>query len=174
MDGVIADWGGGYNTALDAFGEEAAGIRRHRDQRSFDLHEGCTPDEIRIIGEVMVQPGFYRELRAIPGARQALKQMVRDGHDVRIVTSPWLSNPTCASDKIDWVVRRYGRQWAHRVILTMDKTVVRGDILIDDKPKVTGSMTPEWEHVYFTQPYNLNEEGRRVNNWRDWEGVVYG
>lgn len=175
MDGVIADWGAGYNAALDAYGEEAAGIRRHRDQRSFDLHEGCTPDEIRIIGEVMVQPNFYRRLRAIPGAITALREMVRAGHDVRIVTSPWIGNPTCASDKLDWVVHRLGRSWGQRTVITMDKTLVRGDILIDDKPEVRGSMTPEWEHVYFTQPYNRELTGkRRLDAWASWEEIING
>lgn len=175
QDGVIADWGGGYNLALDEYGERAAGIPRHREQRTFDLHAERTPDEIQIIAEVMIRERFYRDLEPIRGAKTALRGMLRAGHDVRIVTSPWITNPTCASDKIDWLERHIGRGWGSRAIITPDKTFVRGDFLIDDKPEVKGSLEPEWEHIYFTQPYNRDLEGRRrITNWNEWESVING
>lgn len=173
MDGVIADWGHAYGESLDAHGEIAALIPRHKDQRSFDLHAGRTPDEIEIIRSVMVEEGFYQRLRPIPGAKQALKAMVKTGHDVRIVTSPWVSNPTCASDKLNWIVKHYGSHWGARVVITSDKTIVRGDYLIDDKPDISGSQEPTWEHIYFHQPYNADRpERRRIMNWNEWETVI--
>ena len=144
MDGVIADWGHAYGESLDMFGEDAANIPRHKDQRGFDLHAGRTDRERALIDAVMIEPGFYSRLRPIPGAKEALKGMVKAGHDVRIVTSPWVSNPTCASDKLNWVVKHYGSHWGPRVIITADKTLVRGDILIDDKPEIHGAAEPEW------------------------------
>lgn len=173
QDGVIASWGAGYGRSLDRYGEPAARIPRHADQRTFNLHEGRTPEESAIIDAVMVEPEFYANLDPIPGAMQALKAMLKAGHDVRIVTSPWVSNPTCASDKLNWIVRHYGFHWGARVIITADKTLVRGDYLIDDKPEVTGSQTPTWEHIYFTQPYNEHLEGRRrITNWDEWESIL--
>lgn len=173
MDGVIADWGHAYGESLDRYGDAAANIPRHRDQRSFNLHEGRTPEESAIIRSVMVEDGFYSRLQPVPGARAALKAMTKAGHDVRIVTSPWVSNPSCASDKLNWVVEHYGQYWGARVIITTDKTLVRGDILIDDKPEVIGSQEPTWEHVYFTQPYNEHIPGRRrINDWAEWEEVL--
>lgn len=173
MDGVIADWGHGYGVALDRYGDRAANIPRHRDQLSFDLHAGRTAEEVEIIRAVMVEEGFYSALRPIPGAKRALKAMVKAGHDVRIVTSPWVSNPTCASDKLNWIVEHYDSHWGARVVITTDKTIVRGDYLIDDKPEVTGTQEPTWEHVYFTQPYNATrEDRRRITNWDDWEQVI--
>lgn len=175
QDGVIADWGvSGFNLGLEAYGELAANIPRHADQRTFDLYHERTPDELQIIAEVMNNMD-YGALLPIRGARTALRNMLRAGHDVRIVTSPWPSNPRCASAKIDWTVRYFGRDWARRTILTMDKTLVRGDLLIDDKPSVTGAMDPTWEHVWFTQPYNRELTGqRRLNRWSEWETIVNG
>lgn len=172
MDGVIADWGRAYGESLDAFGEEAANIPRHADQRSFDLHAGRTERERAIIGAVMVEPGFYARLEPIPGAKAALRTMLKEGHDVRIVTSPWASNPTCASDKLNWIIDHYGSHWAARVVITADKTIVRGNVLIDDKPAITGSMTPEWEHVLFDQPYNRDINRPRITDWSQWREVI--
>ncbi len=107
MDGVIADWGRAYGESLDLFGDDAASIPRHHQQTSFDLHAGRTDRERAIIGAVMIEEGFYSRLEPIMGAKQALKQMLKEGHDVRIVTSPWVSNPTCASDKLRGKSNRY-------------------------------------------------------------------
>lgn len=170
VDGVIADWGAEYGNVLDTWGEEAAGIPRHAQQRSFDLHEGRTEREIEIIRSVMVNEGFYSRLVPIPGAKKALKRLVKQGHDVRLVTSPFLSNPTCASDKLNWIMRHYGTHWGARTILTNDKTLVRGDILIDDKPVITGVAAPEWQHVLFDQPYNQAAQGAaRLETWDEAE-----
>jgi 5'-nucleotidase len=175
MDGVIADWGRAYGESLDLFGVDAAAIPRHKDQRSFNLNEGRTERERILIAAVMVEEGFYSRLQPIQGAKQALKAMVKDGHDVRIVTSPWVSNPTCASDKLNWIVKHYGSHWGPRVIITADKTLVRGDFLIDDKPEVTGSVEPEWEHILFDQPYNRDvNDKQRITGWDGWATQVFG
>lgn len=176
MDGVIADWGHAYGESLDRFGDEAAAIPRHKDQRQFDLTAGRTDREKALIGAVMVEPGFYSRIKPIDGAEAALKAMVDDGHDVRIVTSPWISNPTCASDKLNWVVRHYGHLWGPRVIITADKTLVRGDILIDDKPEIHGEEEPTWEHVLFDQPYNREAKRRRLHDWAEdsWRDILKG
>lgn len=172
QDGVIASWGDAYNSGLDAYGDAGRDIPRHAQQRTFDLHAERTPDELQIIAEVMNSMD-YAALAPIRGAKTALRAMVRAGHDVRIVTSPWPSNPRCASAKIDWVMQHFGPRWARRVILTMDKTLVRGDFLIDDKPQVTGSMVPTWKHIHFTQPYNVNDIAHgRINRWSEWESVI--
>lgn len=173
MDGVIADWGLAYGESLDRYGEPAALIPRHADQRSFNLNEGRTVEERALIAAVMVEAGFYSRLLPIRGAKTALRSMLKAGHDVRLCTSPWVSNPTCASDKLNWVAKNYGTHWAQRVIITTDKTLVHGDFLIDDKPDVKGVHTPSWEHVLFTQPYNTHiTDRRRITDWAEWEAAL--
>lgn len=174
MDGVIADWGSAYGRSLDRYGEAAVNIPRHHEQTTFNLNEGRTVIERQIIAAVMIEPGFYSRLQPIPGAKQALKEMKARGHDVRIVTSPWVSNPTCASDKLNWVAKHYGSDWASRVILTTDKTLVDGTYLIDDKPVVKGVNKPTWEHILFDQPYNTDCTQRRLTHWSAWKEIING
>lgn len=165
-DAVIAHWGPEYDRCLDRVGEAAAGIPRTANQEQWDLKAGRTPEECAIIESIMQEPGFYSRLEPIEGARQALKAAVNAGHDVRIVSAPYISNPTCASDKFDWVTRHYGKHWASRLILTNDKTVVHGDFLIDDKAKITGSMEPTWEHIVFGDyAYNQDTDNWRIHVW---------
>lgn len=173
MDDVVAEWGAGYDVLLDEHGEAAAGIPRRADRMHWDLHRDRTPAERKIIQKIMVEPGFYRMLRAVPGARTALREMRDAGYDIRFVSAPYVSNPTCASDKIAWIARHYGSQWAQRVVLTTDKTIVRGDYLIDDRPDITGAEDPSWEHILFTQPYNKHiEDRRRISSWSEWRNIL--
>ncbi len=177
MDAVIAHWGAEYDRMLDLAGAAGAAIPRTENQEHWNLHTGRTEIEQGIIRLIMQEPGFYRRLEPIPGAKQALKAALKAGHDVRIVSSPFISNPTCASDKLDWIVRHYGSHWASRVVLTSDKTVVHGDILVDDKPEITGSMEPTWTHVLFGDyAYNRAATGPRITEWspETLDKLIYG
>lgn len=181
QDAVIADWGAGFDRPLERYGDDAAGIPRSAEQPVWDLNQDRTPREREIIAEVMTEPGFYGQLDPIPGAHDALHWLVDSGHDVRIVSSPYITNPTCASDKMNWIVEHYGTEWADRLILTTDKTVVRGDVLIDDKPTITGSAHPEWRHIIFGHyAYNKAVARPRLTHWDRkevaltiWEAVVH-
>ena len=167
MDAVIAHWGDEFDRCLDGHGDAAIGIPRTAAQQDWDLNLGRTPAEREIIKTIMQEPGFYTRLRPIRGAKQALKAAVRAGHDVRIVSAPYISNPTCASDKIAWIVKHYGSHWASRLVLTNDKTIIHGDVLIDDKPVITGSMEPTWKHVIFGE-YTYNQTSTAPHRLTAW------
>jgi 5'-nucleotidase len=71
---------------------------------------------------------------------------------------------------LEWVESRFGAGWAERTIITKDKTMVNGDVLIDDKPEVKGLCNPSWEHILFDQPYNQEVVGkRRIMSWSDFD-----
>ena len=75
-------------------------------------------------------------------------------------------------EKLSWVERHLGREFMLRTILTRDKTLVRGNVLIDDKPEVKGVMTPEWEHILFDLPCNRNVPSKRRLTWKNYRGVL--
>ena len=173
MDGVLADWGSEWDKEVQE--RKAHFLPLTEDQRSFNLFENRSEEEKEVVRQIMNSPGFYSRLGAIPGAAEALNEMLSLRHDVRIVTAPWLTNPTCASDKYDWAERHIGAGWGERTIITKDKTLIRGDYLIDDKPEIVGIEIPEWEHIWFTQPYNRDlNHYRRIDNWSEWKDVIHG
>jgi len=65
-----------------------------------------------------------------------------------------------------------GEDFLRRLIITRDKTLVKGAVLIDDKPHVTGAVTaPDWTHLLFDQPYNRDNSlssKPRLSQWCDW------
>lgn len=173
MDETIAKWESEYDRLLDLEGQSAMGIPRATGKSSFDLFSDRTEEERETVLKVMNTPGFYRNLEPISGAKEALNEMLELGHVVYIVSSPFPSNPTCASDKYDWVVENYGDDWAKRVILTQDKTAVVADVLIDDKPNIKGMLEPEWQHVVFDHSWNRHITDKpRIYSWSNWKSVV--
>lgn len=175
MDGVIADWHGGILRELDRGGHDASLV----DASRWDL--GLTEATRELVQEIQAAPYFYRDLDPIAGAAEELNLLLDIGHDVRICTTPDALNPTCASDKIAWVREHLGERWIKRIDLTHDKTGRRGDVLIDDKPEITGGYSPEWRRIIFDQPYNRHVEGTRLTRWTSqdvsfavWEAVARG
>ena len=76
-------------------------------------------------------PGFYRDLEPLPGALDAWHYLF-DNYDVYIASSPSWSNPSSWIDKRLWVANHLGPKSKKRLILTHNKGLLDGDILIDD------------------------------------------
>lgn len=165
MDGVVADWAAGMKLAL-----------RSSDFLDWSrweiLAEDATDEHRTAFAQALRSARFYRWLPPVDGAVDALRAMSQM-HDVFLCSTPDSTNRTCASDKILWTRAVLGREWVKRVILTHDKTIVHGDVLIDDKPQVTGAMVPTWEHILFDQPYNRAVlDRRRITHWSEWAEVL--
>lgn len=174
MDGVLANF---EATCLERWREHYTDLpfiplekRKCFDVRKdySDLGDGYG----EMMNELMHKPDFYDNFPVIDGASIVLDQMLSDGFEVFICTAP-MGNSRCMTAKVDWVQRVFGKKWVERMILTRDKTLIRGDILIDDKPKITGLVEPTFIHVLFDQPYNREEESKpRITQWSDWKGVI--
>lgn len=172
IDGVLADWMGGLRTKLHEICQASnKGYPLDGDQKSWELLTG-DPDADDLIATAQNHPELYISLPVIDGAKQGLETLERLGYNVFICSTPAEDNPTCASQKLAWIKDNFGVRWVPKVILTSDKTLVRGDILIDDKPIIKGAMEPEWEHIIFDASYNKQAKGRRLAHWSELESVL--
>ncbi|CAB1338014.1 unnamed protein product, partial [Coregonus sp. 'balchen'] len=74
------------------------------------------------------------------------------------------------------IEKHLGYDFLEQIILTRDKTVVTGDILIDDKPDILGvEPNPTWEHILFTACHNkhISSSHRRLLSWADdWRAIL--
>lgn len=172
MDGVIADFEHGFHTAwrrahprLPHVPVEARTTFRLIDEYPAELTE-----QVR---EVYCAPGFFLGLPPVAGACAALEALLSLGHEVRLCTSPLRRYRHCVGEKYAWAEAHLGPEWTERLILTRDKTLVRGDLLIDDNPRIHGLMTPAWEHLVYDRPYNRGAPGRRLT-WATWREVLLG
>ena len=121
------------------------------------------------------EDGFFYSLKPIKGAIEALKEMKEMGFEVFIVSSPSVSSRTCHSDKVRWLKDHMGDEWARKLVLTKDKTIVYGHCLIDDREDIDGVLEGKrpWEHILFSQHYNVHIDKPRISKWEDWTSVFY-
>jgi len=173
MDGVLGWWEKHFIAQMKSRYPHVKvwefGVRTEADQpainKLFDLPE---------VQDVLRTPGFYAALKPIAGGFEALEAMRKRGFDVAICTAPSLRNPTCASDKYEWILRNFGSYWADRTIITKEKWRVDADLLVDDKSHVAGTEKARWSHLVFDQSYNRGDMTRpRMLGWTDWERAVY-
>jgi len=171
MDDVIADFDGEFYAkwCLKYPHKQIA----HPDHRTkFYIKDESPPEYRDLIYSLCSENGFIRSLPEIPGAVNALKQIKKLGNSVFICTSPLLYYENNVLEKYLWVEEHLGRNWTENIILTRDKTIVRGDILIDDKPEITGHCTPVWEHILFDRSYNRHIKGKKRMTWKNWKEVL--
>lgn len=167
MDGVLGDWTGMFETLLRRDYPHIEILPR---EQITQFHmEDLYPQEHRAdIMQMMHTPGFYRDLTPIDGAVEGVKALAAQGYDVFFCSSPFLTHSTCASEKIEWIGVHFGEEWTNRIILTSDKTMVHGDVLIDDKETITGVNIPTWKHFVFDDTHNQNSEAPvRVHDWKE-------
>jgi len=175
MDGTIAD-----------FDQRALQLMKQRHGKAFDVEHSTLKSfpfaanfdasYKRPISSMLSEENFFRSFQPIDGAIQALKEMqAHESIEVFFCTAPIRANPFCASEKMEWIREHLGDDWVARIIITSDKSLVRGDILIDDAPQAKGdSLEPVWEQVWFRQPYNIGLSGKRhLKRWSEWRAIVF-
>lgn len=109
-------------------------------------------------------------VKPMPGAPEALKKLMDDGHEVYIVTATDYRT-LCA--KMDKVLFRYFPflEW-QQVIITRNKHLIKGDILIDDGPH--NMQGGDYRKILYSANHNLDFDEDSVNAIRcaDWNEVL--
>ncbi|XP_039357394.1 5'(3')-deoxyribonucleotidase, cytosolic type [Mauremys reevesii] len=181
MDGVLADFEGGVLRAFLARypGEPHVELAERRGFSVRDQYRCLREDLGAKVASVYESPGFFLGLEPIPGAIEAMQEMIHmQDTEVFICTSPLLKYEHCILEKYSWVEKHLGPEFVERLILTRDKTIVSADLLFDDKDTIKGAEPkPSWEHILFTCCHNkhleLQTPRRRLQSWADdWRGIV--
>lgn len=177
MDGVLCN----YNGKLLQLAHERFNLPLYtqEDCSVFETQNIFPKEFHNLVNGLSSEKGFYESLDTIPGAVEAFHEIADENHDdgvadVFICTSPkrFENSPYSLTEKSAWVAQHLGTKFVNRIIFTRDKTVVRGHILIDDKPVISGACVPDWTHVYYDAPYNRGFKNPRVTLWRNWRTTL--
>lgn len=168
MDGVMFDWSGHVRSKLHGYIPENQ-HKTHEEIHSFYL-EDVYEDKYaqHVIRTVMKAKGLYANLKPIEGSVEAVKKLHELGYPVFFCSAPEVDyeDQMCWSEKAQSIEKHLGHDWTKRTILTKDKTLVNGNILVDDKPPtmIKGAVPPIWYQLLFDQPYN--QKGAYEHTWR--------
>jgi 5'(3')-deoxyribonucleotidase len=79
------------------------------------------------------QYGFFIELEEIENAVKSVKNLQEEcGFDIWFLTAPSWQNPMCYAEKNYWIRQHFGLEWCKKLIICNDKSLLRGQYLIDD------------------------------------------
>ena len=92
-------------------------------------------------------PGIFSLMDPMPGAIAAVHQLAKDFDVYILSTAPW-KNPSAWADKVTWVTEYLDDVLHKRLILSHHKDFLKGDYLIDDRPK-HGADSFEGEWIQF-------------------------
>lgn len=109
--------------------------------------------------------GWFRALPVVEGAQEGVETLQAAGHEVWVCTKPLEVNPTCRDEKGAWL-REHFPEMEDRLIIAPDKSLIHGDVLLDDAPKLEWIGEATWHPAIFTAPYNVaGSEWAHLPHW---------
>jgi 5'-nucleotidase len=94
--------------------------------------------------------GFFTNLEPINNAIYSIKRLMEsDSFEVYVLTAPSIFNPLCYTEKRVWIEKHFGMDLVRNMIITPNKGLSKGDILIDDNTKGCGQNMFEGELIHF-------------------------
>lgn len=80
----------------------------------------------------MFEPGFFRGLPVMPGAKKAVASLLADPSiQLYVGSKPTTKALTCPTEKYQWIGEHFP-ELLRRVCLVCDKGLLLGDVLVDD------------------------------------------
>ena len=133
QDGVLADFEHAFIDAWRARHPDIAPVA-FDDRKSFYIREDYAP-ELRAQGRSHLHRARLHPQPAARARRAGRSERAAGaGHGRAHLHSPLSQFENCVAEKYLWVEKHLGRDATNRLVLTKDKTLVHGNLLIDDKP----------------------------------------
>lgn len=124
----------------------------HSTFRYFTDHI-TNPEHKRSARDILEAQGWFRELPVVPGSQEGVDALLSAGVDIWICTKPMKENLTCRDEKFAWIQEHFP-MLANKIVMTPDKSLVKGDILLDDAFDPAWCELADWNGVVYSAPYN--------------------
>jgi 5'(3')-deoxyribonucleotidase len=150
LDSIVVDlmtpWLAAYNAAHD----DNATMETFT---TWDMHKHVKGG--KAIYGFINRPGFFRHLAFVDGAEAAVKELVRRGHEIWLVSAAVFS---CNySDKVEWMAQYLPMIPKRQTALMDSKDEIHADVIIDDGPhnaKAYKLRHPGAKAMTLRYPYN--------------------
>jgi len=166
VDGVVADL---HKAWLQRYNSDYHDNLTSKEITRWAIHEFVKPQCGRKIYAYLMDPTLYDDVPVMRGAKKGVEQLRSDGHQVIFVSSgffpakvKWLADNGLA---INFPYNDGRWDTLADVVLTGDKSLVKGDVLIDDYPR---NLNGQKKTLLYDSPWNQDETRfDRVYNWSD-------
>jgi 5'-nucleotidase len=161
MDEVIADSLGKH---LRSYNETFGDRLTRADLGDRSLEEAVPPGRREATEDLVLAPGFFRDLEPIEGSREVVRQLA-ERYEVFIATAA-MEVPTSFADKYAWLRQHFPFIPTSHIVFCGDKGVLDVDYLIDDTSRHFARF--RGMPILFSAPHNRGVRGyRRVESWAE-------
>jgi len=153
MDGPLAQFDARVFQVAEANGIEMDISSVVEQSKRYFTDHIVKPADRKWMRGVIREPGWFASLPPTPGAIEGVHNLLEQGVDIWVATKPMEENPTCRDDKARWL-REHLPMLERKLIIIPDKSVLVGDVLLDDAPKPAWIMSAVWKPKIFAAPFN--------------------
>jgi len=129
------------------------------------------PQHSQLVRSISDEQGFFESLPLAADALYGWQRIIDLGYHPRICSAPMKSNPFSMTEKINWLKREFvpifGKYVVEEAIISSDKHLHDGIVLIDDRSELIGSKQATWKHIVFDAEYNHDSKQPRLYGWSD-------
>jgi 5'-nucleotidase len=170
MDDVLADTAGKF-TQMYLNGYADMPTRHTAEQLGEQsLRELLTKTEFRTLHDSVYEPGFFRDIPVMPGAKDTLPRLL-EKYDIFITTAA-MEFKNSFVDKYDWLQEHFPCLPWRNFVFCGDKSIILADVMIDDMPYNLATFSGETK-LLFHALHNRHESlFTRVQSWADVEQVL--
>lgn len=153
MDGPLADFDRHFYERASAAGYTFDVAGPHVQTARYFTDHIADRRERAEARKMVDAPGWFEGLPVTPGAIEGVAALLDRGIDVWVCTRPLEANPTCRDAKGAWL-REHFPELERRLIIAPDKSLIVGDVLLDDAPKPAWLDRAPWRSIIFAAPFN--------------------
>jgi 5'-nucleotidase len=136
-----------------------------------DFYDYVKSNNLKSYRDELNAPGFFGNLNVIPDSQEVLAEL-SEKHEVFIVSAA-MEFPNSLKEKYDWMQTHFPFISWKNIMLCGDKSIVKGDILIDDHEK--NLIHFDGETILFDAIHNKKINNyNRISNWLDIKKHILG
>lgn len=163
MDGVLAD----VYAQFFRYEEKETGRRQRLEDVLGKPEREAFPAEPKFV----ITPGFFRSAPLMAGCQEVMEQL-NNRYDLFIVSAA-MEFPQSLPEKQAWLGEHFPYISWKQIVFCGSKSVIRGDIMIDDHFKNLDAFMGET--ILYTQPHNYfseEKQHRRANDWKELKSIL--
>jgi 5'(3')-deoxyribonucleotidase len=159
MDGVLADV---YSRFFEQYAKET-GLKKTMKEITGLKEEEAFPEILRWVNT----PGFFRNMPVMPGSQRVLK-LLNETYEIMVISMA-TEFPVSLTDKLLWLNDNFPFISWKQVIFCGDKSIVPGDLMIDDHLKNLDYF--KGDTIMFLQPHNTKKKDHHHKSVHSWDEI---
>lgn len=167
VDGVLNNL---MEVTLKIFNERYKKSYQIEDVKTYNMEDCFEPEDAKLLQKLFTESDIWNKVRPIKGSQDALQKLIRDGHQIYLVTD---NHPNTYGEKVAWIKRFFPFIESSKIVCMKDKWMFRCDIMIEDNYQ-TLLAKPYYYRILVDHPWNQSAKDYvyDVHRCKSWGQII--